>query len=74
MNLYITKDELLEKYRGIKMNELYNLNILFEANPNILNLDFFQIDNYIKERTNNGEKLKDIIDKLASEPYLFEEM
>lgn len=50
------------------------LNILFESNPYILNLDPFEIDNYINDRINDGEEVASIIDDLDSNPYLFNEM
>ena len=58
------------------LNELgfSSLNILFDSNPYILNLDIFEIRNYIHDRISNGESLDDIIDDLDSNTYLFNEM
>ena len=50
------------------------LNILFDSNPYILNLEVFEIENYINSRLDSGEKLEDIIDDLDSNPILFNEM
>ena len=50
------------------------LNILFDSNPYILNLEPFEIDNYINKRVKNGELIGDIVDDLDSNPYLFNEM
>ena len=50
------------------------LNILFDGNPYILNLDAYEIEEYIKNRENNGELLENIIDDMESNPYLFEEI
>ena len=50
------------------------LNILFDSNPYILNLEVFEIKNYIDVRLNNGEELDDIVDDLDSNPLLFQEM
>ena len=50
------------------------LNVLFDANPYILNLDSLEIDNYINNRLNNNELLEDIVDELDSNPYLFNEI
>ena len=50
------------------------LNILFDSNPYILNLDVFEIEDYIVKRRNNGEQLEDIIDDMDSNPYLFSEI
>ena len=51
-----------------------NLNILFDSNPYILNLEAFEIENYINNRIKNGESLEDIVDDLDSNPYLFSEV
>ena len=58
------------------LNELgfSSLNILFDSNPYILNLDIFEIKNYIEDRISNGESLEDIIDDLDSNTYLFNEI
>ena len=50
------------------------LNILFDGNPYILNLDDFEVKNYINEREQNGEELEDIVDDMSSNPYIFEEI
>ena len=51
-----------------------SLNILFDSNPYILNLDEFEVKNYINKRVISGESLSDIIDDLDTNPYLFLEM
>ena len=50
------------------------LNILFDSNPYILNLEPFEIDNYIKDRLSIGDNIADIIDDLDSNPYLFNQI
>ena len=50
------------------------LRILFDSNPSILNLDVFEVRNYIDNRMKNGETLEDIVDDLDSNTYLFNEM
>lgn len=60
------------------LNKLYNLgftslNTLIDANPYILNLDAFEIENYINKRLTN-ESLDEIIEDLESNPYLFSEI
>ena len=59
-----------------KLNDLgFNtLNILLDANPYILNLEPYEIDNYIKNRLEKNETLEDIIDEMDSNPYLFNEL
>ena len=50
------------------------INILLDSNPYILNKDDFEVEGYIKNRLENGEKLEDIVDDLNSNPILFDEM
>ena len=74
MYLDRTNEEILKLLR--KLNDLgFNtLNILFDANPYILNLEPYEIDNYIKNRLEKNETLEDIIDDMDSNPYLFNEL
>ncbi len=51
-----------------------NLNILLDGNPYILNLDDFEIKNYITKREEKGELLEDIVDDMSTNPFLFEEI
>lgn len=51
-----------------------DLNILFEANPYILNLDEFEVNDYIDKKIKSGELLSNIVDDLDTNPYLFLEM
>ena len=60
-------------------NELVNLgfdclNVLFDSNPYILNLEVFEIKKYISNRKSHGERLDEIVDDLDSHPYLFHEI
>ena len=50
------------------------LDLMFDGNPNILNLDDFEIKGYINKRMESGEQLEDIIDDMSSNLYLFEEI
>ena len=51
-----------------------NLDLLFDGNPNILNLDDFEVRKYIKDRERNGELLEDIVDDISSNLFIFEEI
>ena len=51
-----------------------NLNLLFDGNPYILNLDDFEIINYMEQRKENGENIESIVDDMEANPYLFEEI
>lgn len=51
-----------------------NLDLLFDGNPNILNLDDFEVRKYIEDRERNGELLEDIVDDMSSNLFIFEEI
>ena len=72
---YLTNDnkEILELIKLLYNYNFSSLNILFDSNPYILNLETYEIENYINERKKE-EKLEDIIEKLESNPYLFNEI
>lgn len=54
------------------LNKLgFVLNILFDSNPYILNLEVFEIEEYIKKEQLKGKSLEEITNELDSEPYLF---
>jgi hypothetical protein len=63
--------ELLDYLIEIGFNML---DILLEANPYILNLDSFEIKNYINNRKIKGDTLENIIEDLDENPILFNEM
>lgn len=50
------------------------LNILFDSNPNILNMGVDEIDTYIAGRVEDGEELASVVDELDSNPILFDEI
>lgn len=49
-----------------------NLNLLFDTNPFFLNLDSFEIDDFIKDKQKNGMLLVDIIDLIDNNPYIID--
>lgn len=54
------------------LNKLgFVLNILFDSNPYILNLEVFEIEEYIKKEQLKGKSLEEITNELDREPYLF---
>ena len=74
MYLDKTNDGVLKLISKLKSYGFSMLNILFDSNPYILNLEVFEIENYINGRLNNEEVLEDIIDDLDSNPILFNEI
>ena len=74
MYLDRTEEDILKLIMYLKKVGFICLNILFDANPYILNLDVYEIEKYIKSRLDNNEKLEDIVDDMDSNPYLFNEI
>lgn len=69
-----TNEEIIKLINTLIKYEFNNLNILFDSNPYILNLEPFEIEKYINSRINDGEILENIVDDLDSNPYLFNDM
>jgi len=69
-----TNDKLVTLFNYLLSLGFSTLDVLFDANPYILNLDIFEIEKYINTRLNSGELLEDIIDDLDSNPFLFNEI
>lgn len=76
----ISSNPLFLNRTNIDLEKLFNclnimrftcLNILIDTNPDILNLEASKIEEYVKDRVDNGELLDDIIDDLEANPYLF---
>jgi len=74
MYLDRTNKEIIDLIKYLLSVGFNTLNILFDSNPYILNLEIFEIENYITERKNKSEILEDIIDDLDSNPYIFTEL
>lgn len=72
-SIYLTSedDDILLLIITLKKLGFTCINILLDSNPYVLNLEPFEIKNYIDNRIKNGETLEDIVDNLESEPYLF---
>lgn len=75
-SLYLskTKFEIANLINYLRQVGFKTLNILFDSNPYILNLEPFEIEKYINEKISLGEKIEDIVDELESNPDLFLEM
>ena len=69
-----TNEEIIKLISFLNQIGFDNLNILFDANPYILNLEPFEIKEYINKEVCNKKKLLVIIDELDSNPYLFNEI
>ena len=66
-------ESILKLITKLKSYGFTLLNILFDSNPYILNIDYIDIEKYINKRLIN-EELEDIIDDLDSNPILFNEI
>lgn len=74
MYLERSNNDIENLIKKLKEKGFSMLNILFEENPYILNLDDFEIEQYIEERERNGEKLEDIVDDMESNSYIFQDI
>lgn len=74
--MYFSKsnDSIKSLVSFLNMIGINMLNILFDANPYILDLEVFEIKDYINKRIRNRETLEEIVDDLESNPYLFSDM
>lgn len=66
-------ESILKLITKLKSYGFTLLNILFDSNPYILNIDYKDLEKYIIERLKN-EDLEDIIDDLDSNPILFNDI
>jgi len=69
-----TNSEIINLIKKLNILGFDTLNILFDSNPYILNLEPFEIENYINDKICNGELLEDIVDDLETNAYLFNEI
>ncbi len=61
-------EKLVSKLREIGLTDIVDL---LDANPYILNLDAYEIDDYIEKKEESGESFDEIVEALESEPALF---
>lgn len=64
-------EKLVTKLREIGLTDIVDL---LDANPYILNIDAYEIDDYIKKKEESGESFEEIVAALESEPALFMEI
>ncbi|MGN0993234.1 MAG: hypothetical protein ACI4PE_04870 [Bacilli bacterium] len=69
-----TNEEIIKLITYLNKLGFSTLNILFDSNPYILNLEIFEIEEYINKKQEKGIPLEAIIGELDSTPYLFSEM
>ena len=60
------------KNLGFVKNKEY-LNLLFDSNPELLNKDVFEIEEFINKKKNDGISLEDIVDLIDSNPFVIDE-
>ena len=74
--LYLNKtsEDIQELFKYLTKIGFSTLNILFDSNPDILNLEPFEIDSYIDKRLDKEENISDIIDDLENNSFIFNEM
>lgn len=62
--------DLIDKLYGL---DIYNLNLLFDSNPFLLNKDVFEIDDFINRKLEDGMNMEDIIDIIESNLFGMDE-
>ena len=74
--LYLDRSNTDIKNLINKLKEIgfVNLDLLFDGNPYILNLNDFEIERYIEEKEKNGKQIEDIIDDMSTNLYMFDEI
>ena len=74
--LYLNKtnEDIKELFKYLTKIGFNTLDILFDSNPYILNLEPFEIDAYINKHLHKQESILDIIDNLENDPFIFNEM
>jgi hypothetical protein len=74
-SLYLTKtkEEYIKLIEYLTKIGFTNLNILFDSNPYILNIEISELKQYITQKSQEYP-LEDLIDELESSPYLFNEI
>ena len=72
--LYISQPNITRTIKKLEEMGFETLNILIEENPYILNLDDYEVENYITKRLEKGEKQKEIVEDMTLNPLLFNEV
>ena len=66
-------DDVLNLIKKLKALNISSINLLFEANPFLLNKDDFEIDEYLEKEKNKGKTIDEIIEELELNPYSIDE-
>ena len=69
-----SKEDYLKLISYLSKLGFNTLNILFDSNPYILNLEQYEIEKYINEKKEEGYSQEEILDTLEETPYLFSEI
>lgn len=69
-----SKEDYLKLISYLSKLGFNTLNILFDSNPYILDLEQYEIEKYINEKQQEGYTYEEIIDTLEETPYLFSEI
>lgn len=69
-----SNEEVLDLIKCLNNYGFKSINVLLDSNPYILNLDVFEIEDYINTKKESGMSLEEIVDELDSNPELFNEM
>ncbi len=71
--LSLSNSDLYKLIIFLKEIGINSLNILIESNPFILNLELFEIKNYLQEEL-KSKSIKEVVENLEDNPMLFNDM
>ncbi len=68
------KEDLVGLFKKFIEIGIDGLEMLFDSNPFLLNIDAFEIDNYIKKKIYSGTSKEDILDGFWNNPNIIDEI
>lgn len=66
-------NDILKLIGYLKEIGLSDIDLLFDANPYLLDKDAFEIKDYVNCRLENGITLEDVVNEIDSNPYIIDE-
>lgn len=71
--LYRNDKDIMDLINKLHSIGIYNLNILFDSNPFLLNKEVFEIDEFINKKQKLGMVVEDIADLIESNSFEIDE-
>ncbi len=67
-------EDILKLIKKLLEINISQINLLLDSNPFLLNKDSYEIDEYIKENMEKGQKIDDIIEDFEENPFIIDEV